>query len=130
MTLRGRPHWGEAPGLVWLHLATVAAALVLNAMRDSIATEIDHQVEVWGSPTIGTVDYYVDYVLDYNVTRRNTARSHINTSFSLSGQRTITLSVEPEGHHIFSRRIKLHQLRQRLHYFLETKQDKPCIEKE
>lgn len=70
---------------------------IIYAMRDSIATEIDHQVEVWGSPTIGTVDYYVDYVLDYNVTRRNTARSHINTSFSLSGQRTITLSVEPEG---------------------------------
>ena len=70
---------------------------IINEMRDSIATEIDHQVEVWGAPTIGTVDYYVDYVLDYNVTRRSTARSHINTSFGLAGQRTITLSVEPEG---------------------------------
>ncbi len=70
---------------------------IMNEMRDSIATEIDHQLEVWGAPTIGTVDYYVNYVLDYNVTRRSTARSHINTSFALSGQRTITLSVEPEG---------------------------------
>ena len=70
---------------------------IMYSMRDSIATEIDHQVEVWGAPTIGTVDYYVDYVLDYNVTRRSTARTHINTSFSLAGQRSITLSVEPEG---------------------------------
>ena len=28
--LRGRAHWGDAPGLVWLHLATVAAALMLT----------------------------------------------------------------------------------------------------
>jgi len=66
-------------------------------MRDSIASEIPHQVEVWGEPTIGTMDYYLDYVIDYNVTRRNTARTHTNTSFDLDGQRTITLSVEPEG---------------------------------
>jgi len=70
---------------------------IMYEMRDSIASEIPHQVEVWGEPTIGTMDYYLDYVIDYNVTRRNTARTHTNTSFDLDGQRTITLSVEPEG---------------------------------
>ncbi len=70
---------------------------IVYAMRDSIITEIPHQVEVWGAPNEATVDAYVNSVLSYNNTRRSTARSHINTSFALQGQRTVTLSVEPAG---------------------------------
>lgn len=68
---------------------------ILMEMRDSIITEIPHQVERWGAPNEATVDYYVDNVLSYNNSRKNLARNHINTSFDLDGQRTVTLSVEP-----------------------------------
>lgn len=70
---------------------------IINSMRDSIIGEIPHQLEVWGAPSVATVNSSVSSILSYNITRRNTARTHINTSFALSGQRTITLAVEPAG---------------------------------
>jgi hypothetical protein len=70
---------------------------IIYEMRDSIIAEIPHQVERWGAPTVATVDYYIDFTLDYNLSRRAAARSHINTSFGLSGQKNITLEVSPPG---------------------------------
>lgn len=70
---------------------------VLYAMRDSILPEIPHQVERWGAPNTATVNAYVADVLSYNNSRKNAARNHINTSFSLDGQRNLTLAVSPAG---------------------------------
>lgn len=70
---------------------------IVYTMRDSIITEIPHQVERWGAPTEATVDTYVESMLTYNSSRRWNARAHINSSFGLSGQRTLTLEVSPEG---------------------------------
>ena len=70
---------------------------VLYAMRDSILGEIPHQVERWGAPNVSTVNAYVADVLSYNNLRKNAARTHINTSFALDGQRSLTLEVSPAG---------------------------------
>jgi len=70
---------------------------IIYSMRDSIVTEIPHQLSAWGAPTVATMDAYIETTLDYNYTRRNTARAHINSSFGLGGQRTVTLAVEPAG---------------------------------
>ncbi len=70
---------------------------IMYAMEDTIDLEVPRQVLRWGGPTMSTVDYYVEDVLDFNYIRHSTARAHINTSFDLDGQRTITLEVEPAG---------------------------------
>ncbi len=70
---------------------------ILYNMRDSIITEVSHQVERWGAPNEATVDGYIDGILSYNSTRKNTARNHLNTSFDLDGQRVLTLEVSPAG---------------------------------
>ena len=70
---------------------------VLYEMRDSILSEIPHQVERWGAPNTATVNSYVDGLLSYNNSRKNAARTHINNSFDLDGQRTTTLAVSPAG---------------------------------
>lgn len=70
---------------------------IAYTMRDSIISEIPHQLSAWGAPTVATVDSYLNAMLNYNNTRRSTARTHINTSFGLGGQRSLTIDVEPAG---------------------------------
>jgi hypothetical protein len=69
---------------------------IAYAMESDLLSELSKQTERWGMPTEWDVEYYIDNLLSYNSTRIYTARQHINESFALDGQRTITLQVDTE----------------------------------